>query len=201
MVRAVKHLGGSLATKLSWVGAAGTPDYGDIRELVTDSKVPQTERNALATNGWRDWFVRVCNNATMKQAVVDLRFNLPNQLAFIAGEQSATLTDYSEIRPFIVAKTVTDDDRKALKTSEWRDCFVRVCTNRTMRDAVVDLKFDVRTKIEWLRAEGTDAGLFKSAMAGAAARGDRQDRQGLHADARGSPARWGPSTRPRSTRC
>ncbi len=166
MVRAVKHLGGSLATKLSWVGAAGTPDYGDIRELITDSKVPQTERNALATNRWRDWFVRVCNNATMKQAVVDLRFNLPNQLAFIAGEQSATLTDYSEIRPFIVATTVTDDDRKALKNSEWRDFFVRVCTNRTMRDAVVDLKFDVRTKIEWLRAEGTDAGLFKGAMAG-----------------------------------
>jgi hypothetical protein len=168
MVRAVKHLGGSLATKLSWVAAAGTPDYGDIRELVTDSRVSQAERNALATNGWRDWFVRVCNNATMKQAVVDLRFNLPNQLAFIAGEQSATLTDYSEIRPFIAAGTVTDDDRNALKKSEWRDWFVKVCTNRTMRDAVVDLKFDVRTKIEWLRAEGTDAGLFKSAMAGAA---------------------------------
>jgi hypothetical protein len=101
MVRAVKQLGGSLATKLSWVGAAGTPDYGDIRELVTDSTVSQTERNALATDGWRDWFVSVC-------------------------------------------------------------------TNRTMRDAVVDLKFDVRTKIDWLRAEGTDAGLFRSAMAGTA---------------------------------
>jgi hypothetical protein len=100
-VRAVKQLGGSLATKLSWVGAAGTPDYGDIRELVTDSTVSQTERNALATDGWRDWFVSVC-------------------------------------------------------------------TNRTMRDAVVDLKFDVRTKIDWLRAEGTDAGLFRSAMAGTA---------------------------------
>jgi hypothetical protein len=99
MVRAVKHLGGSLTTKLSWVGAAGTPDYGDIRELITASTVSQTERNALATNGWRDWFVSVC-------------------------------------------------------------------TNRTMRDAVVDLKFDVRTKIVWLRAEGTDAGLFRSAMAG-----------------------------------
>ena len=98
MVRAVKLLGGSLPTKLSWVSAAGTPDYGDIRGLITDSTVPQTERNALATNGWRDWFVKVC-------------------------------------------------------------------TNSTMRDAVVDLKFDVRTKIEWLRAEGTDAGLFKSAMA------------------------------------
>ena len=98
MVRAVKHLGGSLATKLSWVAAAGTPDYGDIRELITDATVSQTERDALATDGWRDWFVRVC-------------------------------------------------------------------TNRTMRDAVIDLKFDVRTKIVWLRAEGTDVGLFKAAMA------------------------------------
>jgi hypothetical protein len=161
MVRAVKALGPPLPTKLYWVATAGTPDYGDIRPLITESNVPQGERDALATNGWRDWFVRVCTNATMKQAVVDLGFNLPNQLAFIAGEMSA---DYDDIKSFITAKTVTDRDRERLKTDEWRKWFVGVCTNATMRDAVIDLRFDVPTKVDWMIAEGTDTKLLASAL-------------------------------------
>jgi hypothetical protein len=160
MVRAVRNLGPPLATKLWWVGTAGSPDYGDIRKLITDT-VDQKERNALAGKGWRDWFVGVCTNATMKQAVVDLRFDLPTQLWFIAGEMSA---DYDDIRFLIRADTVTDTDRNRLKTDDWRKWFVGVCTNATMCDAVVDLKFDAATKVDWMLAEGTDTGLLAGAL-------------------------------------
>jgi hypothetical protein len=160
MVRAIKTFKTTLWQKLVWVGAAGTPDYGEIRELIT-STTDQKEKSAIGTKEWRAWFVAVCSNATMKQAVVDLGFRLPTQLWWIDGEMSA---DYGDIRFLCQAKTVTDDDRKALKTKEWRDWFVGVCGNATMRDAVVDLKFDAVTKVDWLLAEGTDTGLLRSAL-------------------------------------
>ncbi len=79
MVRAIKTFNASLWNKLVWVGAAGTPDYGDIRKLITDT-TDQKERDALNTKEWRSWFISVCSNATMKQAVVDLKFDLLTQL-------------------------------------------------------------------------------------------------------------------------
>ena len=160
MARAVKSLNTTLWNKLVWVGAAGEPDYGDIRELITSTK-EQKEKTAIGTKEWRSWFIAVCSNATMKQAVVDLGFRLPTQLWWMAGEMSA---DYSDIRSLCQATTVTDDDRKALKTTDWRDWFVGVCGDATMRDAVVDLKFDAVTKVEWLLAEDTNAGLLRSAL-------------------------------------
>ena len=160
MVRAVRTLPCPLATKLWWVGTAGSPDYGDIRKLITDT-VDQKERDALASKEWRAWFVGVCTNATMKQLVVDLRLKLPDQLRFISAEMS---TNYDDIKALLQAKTVTDDDRKELKSEGWRTWFVDVCTNATMRDTVIDLKFDAATKVDWMLAEGTDTGLLASAL-------------------------------------
>ena len=160
MVRAVKHLNTSLWNQLVWVGAAGTPDYGDIRELIKNAP-DQKERDALKTTAWRSWFVSVCSNATMKQAVVDLKFDLLTQLNWVSHEMS---TDYDDIRALCRADTVTDDDRRRLKNKEWRGWFVDVCTNATMRDAVVDLKFDAWYKVQWMVAEGTDNGLLRSAL-------------------------------------
>jgi hypothetical protein len=152
MVRAVKYLG-PLHVKLEWVAAAGSPDYGDIRGLITDPAVPQSERDVLATSPWRDWFMDVCTNKTMQQAVVDLGFRLPNQLSFLGEEMCA---DYSDIKWLITAATVSDADRQALKTTTWRNYFVGVCTNDTMLEAVRDLKFDLGTKLDWMAEEGTD---------------------------------------------
>jgi hypothetical protein len=97
----------------------------------------------------------------MKEAVVDLGFILPNKLAFIASEMSA---DYDDIKRFIRAPGVQDFERERLKTPVWRKWFVDVCNNRTMRDAVVDLRFDVATKIDWMVDEGTDVDLLRSAL-------------------------------------
>jgi hypothetical protein len=160
MVRAVKHLDTTLWNKLVWVGAAGTPDYGDIRQLIKDAP-DQKQRDALKTDGWRSWFVSVCSNATMKQAVVDLKFDLLTQLNWVSHEMS---TNYDDIRALCKADTVTDDDRRKLKTKAWRDWFVDICTNATMRDAVVDLKFDAWYKVQWMVSEGTDNGLLRSAL-------------------------------------
>ena len=64
-------------------------------------------------------------------------------------------TDYSDIRNLCKAHTVTDDDRRRLKTDEWRKWFVDVCTNATMRDYRVP-RFADTPPIELVLLDRTD---------------------------------------------
>lgn len=149
MIRAVKKLP-TLVTKLEWIKAAGTPDYDQIRPMIIDPKVPQTERDALS--GWREWFVDVCDNTSIKQVVKDLKLALPAQLLFLGKEMCA---DYSDLKALITAPTVTDDDRTAFNAPSWRTWFVDVCNNETIVEAVKDLKLSLKKKLDWMAEEGT----------------------------------------------
>ena len=93
MIRAVKKLP-TLVTKLEWIKAAGTPDYDQIRPMIIDPRVPQTERDALS--GWREWFVDVDDvTVSIKQVVKDLLLSLPSQLLFLGKEMCE---DYMDMR-------------------------------------------------------------------------------------------------------
>jgi hypothetical protein len=76
MIRAVRNLHAPLGLALDWIDAAATItrliDYREIRELVTSA--PQPERDAVANDHYRTFFVKVCTNATMITALVDLNF-------------------------------------------------------------------------------------------------------------------------------
>ncbi len=156
MVRAVNNLGPDLAVKLEWVEAASGLfgiSYSNISSMVTSALPP--ERNALKTPRWKEFFGEVCNNTTIIEAVTDLKFDLVTQLEWIEAEASTTFMSYSEIKPLIVA--ATQPDRDLLKTPHWREFFVDVCNDATMAEALRDLKFDLRTRLDWMGAEGTSA--------------------------------------------
>jgi hypothetical protein len=76
MIRAMRNLHAPLGLALDWIDAAATItrliDYDEIRELVT--RAPQSERDAIANDHYRTFFVKVCTNATMITALVDLNF-------------------------------------------------------------------------------------------------------------------------------
>jgi hypothetical protein len=76
MKRAVTNLGAPLRVALDWIDAAALVtraiDYVEIQSLVTSASQP--ERDAVATNHYRDFFVKVCTNNTMIAALIDLRF-------------------------------------------------------------------------------------------------------------------------------
>ena len=76
MIRAMRNLHAPLGPALDWIDAAATItrliDYDEIRELVT--RASQPERDAIANDHYRTFFVKVCTNATMITALVDLGF-------------------------------------------------------------------------------------------------------------------------------
>ena len=154
MVRAVTALQLPVTTQLRWVEAASIAtmaiDYEDIRGLITSAS---EGREWLRTPEWREFFVAVCTNETIQQAVVDLELPLADKLRWIGAEMisvSAEL-DYATIRGLIT--TAPQDERDALNTDEWRSFFVDVCTNETIFDVVADLGLPLDGKLDWIRAE------------------------------------------------
>jgi hypothetical protein len=159
MVRAVNNLGPPLAVKLEWVaaaaGGADELDYSDIKSLVTAA--PQGERDALKSGPWRGFFVEVCNDKTILEAAADMKFDLATKLDWIGAEYDFDDLGYAEIQKLVLA--APQGERDVLKTRPWRDWFGKVCTDKTMATAVMDLGFDLKTKLAWMIYEDTNIDL------------------------------------------
>ncbi len=179
MVRAVKILNPSLIQKLEWVeaaaGSAQSIDYSEISSLITSPE--QSERDTLKTTRWRDFFVDVCDNSTIITAVTDLHFDLKTQLEWIEEEADPSNIDYSQIQSLITS--ATQPERDGLKTNRWRDFFVGVCTNETIITAVTDLKFDLKTQLEWIEAEADPSNIDYSDIQSLITSATQPDRDGL----------------------
>ena len=154
IITAVTDLHFDLKTQLEWIEEEASPrnlDYADLQPLILAA--PQPERDVLKTTAWRDFFVGVCTNATIITAVTDLHFDLKTQLQWIEEEASPSNLDYADLHSLIAPAPQADKD--ALKTIGWRDFFVGVCTNKTIKDALDDLNFDMQTTVEWLLEEAS----------------------------------------------
>jgi hypothetical protein len=156
---AVADLDFDLPAQLNWIWAEMTSvrmelDYAQIRNLITSAE--QYERDALKNNTWRGFFVDVCTNETMLQAVQDLQFDLASKLDWIREELISVRIELSYDQISAMIRSASQPERDALKNNTWRDFFVQVCTNETMLQAVTDLGWELRTKLEWLIAEGND---------------------------------------------
>ncbi|HTN06762.1 DUF4157 domain-containing protein [Agriterribacter sp.] len=152
IITAVTDLHFDLKTQLEWIEEEASPgniDYSQIQPLITVATQP--DRDVLKTNHWRGFFVGVCTNATIITAVTDLHFDLKTQLEWVEEEASPGNIDYSQIQPLITV--ATQPDRDVLKTDHWRDFFVGVCNNTTIKNALEDLSFDFLTTIKWLLEE------------------------------------------------
>lgn len=168
MVEALNDLHFDLQTKLTWLEAELTStrvelSYATIKAWVVAA--PQTERDALKTTRWQSFFVSVCTNATMVEALNDLRFDLATKLTWLNAEMTSTRLElsYSTIKPWILA--AAQPERDGLKSAAWRDFFVLVCNNTTMVEAIIDLDFDLNTKLQWLVAEGIGGSAFQAVVA------------------------------------
>ncbi|MEO5592587.1 MAG: DUF4157 domain-containing protein, partial [Chitinophagaceae bacterium] len=160
IIPAVADLHFDLQTQLEWIEEEADPgniDYPQIQSLIIGASQP--DRDVIKTDHWRNFFVGVCTNTTIITAVTDLHFDLKTQLEWIEAEADPSNIDYSEIKPLIIA--ADQPNRDVLKSTRWRDFFVAVCDNDTMVDAVIDLNFDLKTKMEWMMEEGTHYEGFK----------------------------------------
>ncbi len=161
MTRAVNHLGMALNKKLEWIYAATTfgttfLKYSEIKGVITGT--PQQERNALkaSTTVGKDFFIGVCDNTTIVEALDDLQYDLVTKLTWLKAEMSVVSAwSYSTIKPWIIHANTTQVERDSLKTNTevGKDFFVAVCDNETMIEALNDLQYDLVTKLTWLKAE------------------------------------------------
>jgi hypothetical protein len=165
MVTALNDLQFDLITKLTWLKAEMTItswelSYPTIQPWIIHANTTQAERDSLKTNTivGMDFFVDVCTNATMVTALNDLQFDLITKLTWLKAEMTITSWElsYPTIQPWIIHANTTQAERDSLKTETWKEFFINVCTNVTIIEAVNDLQFDLKTKIEWVR---TEAGL------------------------------------------
>jgi len=169
MARAVTNLGPPLAVRLEWVAAAaGGADelgYKDIKALVTAA--PQDQRDALKSGPWRGFFVEVCTDETILDAAADLKFDLATTLGWIGAEYDLDDLGYGQIQKFVV--NAPQAERDVLRTRPWRDWFTAVCNDNTMATAVMDLGFDLKTKLAWMVYEDTNLDLVGMVIRNAAA--------------------------------
>ena len=98
MVKVLNDLGYDLETKLTWLHAEMTItswelDYATIKPWITAAS--QWERDALKTDTWRDFFVAVCTNATITNALDDLNFDLLTAIRWLLEETSVSNVDFT----------------------------------------------------------------------------------------------------------
>ncbi len=125
-------------------------------------RLTTTEKNTVLTGGYKQKIASAMNLEEMVRAVTNLDPPLHTKLDWVRAAVSALRTDYSDIRTLIT--NAPQDQKNVLKTTPWRDYFVGVCTNRTMAQAVVDLGFDLATKLDWMLTEGTNFELIASVI-------------------------------------
>jgi len=136
-------------------GGAEELSYSDVKSMVIAA--PQAQRDGLKSGPFRGFFIEMCNDKTILEAVADLKFELATTLDWIGGEYDFDDLGYAEIQKFVLA--APQGERDVLKTRPWRDWFGKVCGDKTMATAVMDLAFDLKTKLAWMIYEDTSLDL------------------------------------------
>jgi hypothetical protein len=122
-----------------------------VLDLLRDMSAPD---KATVAAKYRDKLADCLNFNEMREAVGYLPLPLAQKLAWLrAAAVWVRMIDYDEIKAIV---TGAPEGQRTALASGWRDFFVTVCTNKTIVEAVNDLGFDLKTKLDWMVEEGTD---------------------------------------------
>jgi hypothetical protein len=159
MAQVVDGLGGDLKWRLGWMKEEGTNWQLVARQLrnCTDDNQKKALRE---DDGWRDFFVSICNNREMSEAV-EL---LGGDLAFKLGWMKAEGADWPQLREKIAL--CSDENQKKTVRETMMAFFVESCNNAEMAEAVTLLGGDLEFKLEWLKEEGTSWPQVKAILSG-----------------------------------
>jgi len=168
MVKAVNNLGPPLVIKLDWVeeaaGSASSIDYGQIKKMITSKPLTPTEKGVFKLKPWRDFFVDVCTNKTIVDAVNDIGFDLTTKLIWMKEEG----TSWKLVKP-VITGTVDPKEKIALYGSTtMKSFFEDVCGNDEMAAAVTLIGGTLLQKLIWMEGEGSSWKLVKPVIIGTA---------------------------------
>lgn len=157
MLRAVKALNMPLAQSLSWVESSvmftRSISYNDIQPIVKAA----TDKSGVSDDQWRAFFIKVCTNADIIQAVRDLKLPLHKQLEWVMEEVwSAQMSlKYSDIKLLITESSA--EDHTIFLQGRWRDWLFKVCDNDTILETIKDLKLPIKERVRLVLEEGNAA--------------------------------------------
>lgn len=127
-------------------------------------RLSAADKAKVASGGYVDPLASCLDTGEMLRAVAALGvLALGTALEWVkAAAGGWSSIDYSEIAALVARAPQTERD--TLKTTPWRDRFTSICDNETMLSAVLDLRFDLHTKLAWMLDEGTDADKIERAI-------------------------------------
>src|SRR5262245_9138970 len=161
MSAAVELLGGNLLQKLTWMKAEGA-SWPLVRAKLT-ATADEAEKTSLYDNpGMRDFFVDVCNDEEMAEAVGLLGGTLLQKLTWMKEEGSNRSMEKASMGG------TTDAAQKATlyDNAGMLDFFVDVCNDEEMAEAVGLLGGTLLQKLTWMKEEGSNWPLVKSTIVG-----------------------------------
>jgi hypothetical protein len=149
-----------LPVQLDWIEQAAVlvraMSYDEISQSIKDA--PQSERDMLKNNRWRDFLFKVCTDHTIITAVGDLHFDLATQLSWVREKAISLRLGLDELKPLLKSTPPPSAaDLAAVGTDAWQPFWTGVCDNKQMAE-LVDILFpnDLAKKLEWMAAEGSD---------------------------------------------
>ena len=151
MAQVVAGLGGDLAWKLGWMRAEGTLVPAAREGDQAGARGGEGARAHVAPTG-AAFFVEVCGNAEMSEAVDLLGGDLLFKLQWMAAEGA----DWPQLKEKIALCTVEAEKAAVRANAEMKAFFVETCGNEQMADAVTMLGGDLSFKLDWMREEGAD---------------------------------------------
>jgi len=163
MAAAVDLLGGTLSWKLSWMRAEGS-SWALVRARI-QATTDAAQKTGLYSNAtMREFFVDVCNDEQMAEAVDLLGGTLLQKLTWMRAEGS----NWALVRTRIQATTDAAQKTSLYGNSDMKNFFIDICNNVEMKEAVDLLGFQLIQKLDWMIDEGTDGRLVCEVVTGAA---------------------------------
>lgn len=157
MAAAVALLGGTLLEQLTWMLAEGS-NWSLLRGRITATTNPAQKLELYSHNNIRDFFVDVCNDAQMAEAVGLLGGTLLQQLTWMVAEGSS----WRLVRARIVATTDPLQMIALYSQRAMLNFFVDVCDDAEMAEAVGLLGGTLLQQLTWMMAEGSSWRLVRA---------------------------------------
>jgi hypothetical protein len=126
-------------------------DEGKVIRLM--GECDPSEMEALQAASYRVKIAGALDAEEMARAMGKVSFPLFMKIDWL---REVGTPKWGRVRPLIIDRSVSQDQKNRLKTDLYRDAFVEICNNAEMKQAVTDLNFDLATKLKWMCAEGTD---------------------------------------------
>jgi hypothetical protein len=165
MAAAVDLLRGNLEWKLTWMRDEGTSWNLVEPKLRPPECTDDNQKTPIRENtnyNWKSFFIDLCNNEEMADAVDLLRGNLEWKLTWMRDEG----TSWNLVEPKLRGCTEPNQKTPIRENTNynWKSFFIDLCNHEEMLDAVNHIGGNLTWKFDWMVDEGTDANLMMRAI-------------------------------------